>query len=165
MDELISLLSKFSVGEFLILLITIALALKGIITFFDWVRERVVAAYNKKFNKDTEKTRLEKRLQGFEDEEKEQNEKITNIVQSMEKIQESIKLLIHSDKEDIKSFITKEHHYFCYNQKWIDDYSLDCIEQRYEIYTKEHGNTFIEALMRDLRALPRVPYNVEKEGE
>lgn len=139
MDELISLLSQFSVGEFLILLITIALALKGIITFFDWVRERVVAAYNKKFNKDTEKTRLEKRLQGFEDEEKEQNEKITSIVQNVEKLQESIKLLIHSDKEDIKSFITKEHHYFCYNQKWIDDYSLDCIEQRYVIYTKEHS--------------------------
>jgi hypothetical protein len=36
-----------------------------------------------------------------------------------------------SDKDSIKAFITKEHHYFCYEKGWIDDYNLDCLEKRF----------------------------------
>ena len=45
-----------------------------------------------------------------------------------------IHLLIASDKDAIKAFITREHHYFVYQKGWIDDYSLDCVEQRYQHY-------------------------------
>ena len=46
---------------------------------------------------------------------------------------------MNSDKDAIKAFITREHHYFCYQKKWIDDYSLDCIEKRYEHYKEEEA--------------------------
>lgn len=65
-----------------------------------------------------------------------------------------IDLLIDSDKDDIKSYITREHHYFCYKLGYIDDFSLDCIEKRFKHYSDEGGNSFIENFMKDLRALP-----------
>ena len=70
---------------------------------------------------------------------------------------DKINLLIDSDKDSIKSFITDRYHHFCYDKKWIDDYSLDCIEKRYKHYTDEGGNTFINDLMKELRALPKQP--------
>jgi hypothetical protein len=66
-------------------------------------------------------------------------------------------MLIESDKDDIKSFITKEHHYYVEQKKWIDKFSLDCIEKRYKHYKDEGGNSFIEDLMGELRKLPKQP--------
>lgn len=54
-----------------------------------------------------------------------------------------IDMLIDSDKDAIKSYITREHHYFCYQIGWIDDFSLDCLERRYQHYHEEGGNSFI----------------------
>jgi hypothetical protein len=62
---------------------------------------------------------------------------------------------VDSDKDDIKAFITDKHHYFCYERKWIDDYSMDCIERRYSHYKDEGGNSFIATLMDELKALPK----------
>ena len=63
--------------------------------------------------------------------------------------------LILSDRDDIKAFITRQHHYFVYQKGWIDDYSLDCIQRRYSHYIEEGGNSFIEGLMREIRKLPK----------
>ena len=65
-------------------------------------------------------------------------------------------ILLASDKDDIKSWITEKHHYFCYEKKVIDDYSLDCIEKRYQHYVDEGGNSYVATLMREIRALPKV---------
>jgi hypothetical protein len=46
-------------------------------------------------------------------------------------ILEQIKNLTKSDRDAIKAYITKEHHHFCYEAGWIDDYNLDCIERRF----------------------------------
>ena len=66
-------------------------------------------------------------------------------------------MLIHSDKDAIKSYITRQHHYFCYDKRWIDDFSLDCIERRYQHYTEEGGNSFIAGFIEELRSLPKEP--------
>ena len=66
-------------------------------------------------------------------------------------------MLIESDKEDIKSYVTERHHHFAYEQGWIDDYSLECLERKFVIYRHEHGNSFVEGLMDEIRALPKQP--------
>ena len=68
-----------------------------------------------------------------------------------------IDMLINSDKDAIKSYITKEHHYFCYEVGWIDDFNMDCLERRYSHYADEGGNSFICGFMEQLRALPKHP--------
>ena len=75
----------------------------------------------------------------------------------MESIQSKMDLLIESDKDDIKAWITEKHHFYCYQQKYIDDYTLDCLEKRFTRYEAEGGNSFIHNLMDDLRELPRKP--------
>lgn len=74
---------------------------------------------------------------------------------TINKLNKSIELLTASDKDDIKAYITREHHYFCYKIGYIDDYNLDCIEKRYSHYKDEGGNSFISTLMEELRALPK----------
>ena len=88
------------------------------------------------------------------------NQKV--IEKTLEDLSNKINMLIESDKDDIKSFITREHHRFCYQVGWIDDFSLDCIEKRYKHYTDEGGNTFIPGLMEELRALPKSPESIQK---
>ena len=36
---------------------------------------------------------------------------------NLNKIINSIQLLINSDKDDIKAWITEKHHYYCYEKK------------------------------------------------
>ena len=90
-------------------------------------------------------------------------EKITNKQNNtdeyLQKMSQKIDLLIQSDKDAIKSYITGEHHKFCYDLKEIDDFSLDCLQKRYRHYADEGGNSFIEGFMQDLRKLPRYYHN------
>ena len=149
------LLQNYSIEDIAIFIVILALATKSIITFFDWAKERVQKVFNRQHNHLNEKEQLEKRLQrGSEVMRKlESNQKATDKI--LEDLTKKIDMLIESDKDDIKSFITREHHYFCYKIGWIDDFSLDCIEKRYKHYTDEGGNTFVSGFMDELRALPK----------
>lgn len=139
------LFTNYSISEIFIFLIIICLSIKELITFIDWLKGQS----KKIVDKNKEKERVDKI-------EKQQQENI----EQLKDIMKSIKILIDSDKDDIKSWITDKHHYFCYEQKYIDDYSLDCIEKRYAHYIDEGGNHFIHQLMDEIRALPRVS-NIE----
>lgn len=66
---------------------------------------------------------------------------------------EEISTLMESDKEAIKAYIIEQYQKY-YKLKYIDIYTMECIEKRYEKYLKENGNTFISILMKRLRALP-----------
>ena len=144
MNELIQLLKQFDITTFLTFIIVLALAAKGVIIFFDWVKERLM----KMFNKQTKKQRQIEQLQ-------QQEKSIKELKNNMESIQSKMNLLIESDKDDIKAWITEKHHFYCYQQKYIDDYTLDCLEKRFSHYEVEGGNSFVHNLMEELRALPK----------
>lgn len=154
---MLELLNNYSVSEILTFLVIFALAFKSVVSFWDWGIDRINKALNKETIKQKEKDLIQERLDkgnnNFKilfDSQNKQNEKI-------EKLMDMMNILIASDKDDIKSFITREHHYFCYQKGWIDDYSLDCIEKRYKHYLKEGGNSFIQGFMEDMRKLPKRP--------
>lgn len=144
MNELIQLLKQFDITTFLTFVIVLALAAKGIIVFFDWAKERLM----KMFNKQTKKQRQIEQL-------RQQEKSIKELKSNMESIQSKMNLLIESDKDDIKAWITEKHHFYCYQQKYIDDYTLDCLEKRFSHYEVEGGNSFVHNLMEELRALPK----------
>ena len=83
----------------------------------------------------------------------------------IDKMARAVDILIASDKDDIKAWITEKHHYFCYDLGYIDDYNLQCIEARYKHYKEEDGNTFIDGFMGDIRALPIVSVISKKENK
>lgn len=153
---MIELLEQYSLSDILIFIVIFALAIKSLITFFDWAIERFQRVFNKEYSKLNKKKQFENKLNHNKKalDELQANQKIME--QALEDLSGKIDMLIESDRDDIKSFITREHHRFCYQVGWIDDFSLDCIEKRYKHYTDEGGNTFISGFMDELRALPKL---------
>lgn len=150
-------LNNFSVEQIILFIILGATAIKGAIDFYDWAHTKL----HNKFKKEEKINNTEAQIL---DELSERDKKITEledaqvkIMASLDNVNKKVDLLIDSDKDDIKSFITREHHFFCYVQGWIDDYSLECCERRYDHYVHENGNSFIEGFMMDLRKLPKNP--------
>lgn len=145
-----TLLSSYSITQIILFIVVFSLAIKGVIDFLDWAKGKMKVAYDKKkTEEDSEKTVTE-RIDNLES-------SIKDIADSVSKVTDKVDLLLESDKDAIKAYITREHHYFCYQKEWIDDYSLDCLERRYDHYIEEHGNSFIEQLMSEVRALPKKP--------
>ena len=138
------LFSHYTVAQVIVMIVIIGVAVKGFIDFMDWAKKRTKQAVQEA-NKPNQ---LEQITEKHERE-------LNDIRTELNDLKLSINLLIESDKDNIKHSITKDHHYFCYKLRSIDDYSLDCIERRYSHYQDQGGNSFIQNLMEDLRALPR----------
>lgn len=79
------------------------------------------------------------------------------VTQKLERQDEILLLLTDADREDTRSWIVQQYHYFCEQKKWIDDFSMDALEKRYIYYQQEGGNSYITGLMEQLRSLPRTP--------
>lgn len=131
------LIRNYSLSEIAFFCIVLAAAVKGAITFFDWARERANKVYRKNYEKE------EKVLQQEE------------LIKEIQSLNTKVDMLIASDRDDIKAYLTEKHHFFCFEQGWIDDYSLEICERRYSHYVKEGGNSFIANFMKDLRELPK----------
>lgn len=158
MKDLIELLSTYSIGEILIFIVLLALAFKGVIDFYDWAKKKIQGVIDTHTGEEIEQTTIKDNIDELFKMQKAQKE-------SIDKLTESVNLLIQSDKDDIKAWITEKHHYYCYQLKYIDDFSLDCIEKRYAHYKKEGGNSFVEDLMRDLRSLRKVSSTLVRQEQ
>lgn len=73
----------------------------------------------------------------------------------LRELRSDIMLLMESDKESIKAFITSEYHYWM-DRGEIDIYSLASIKERFDKYQKERGNTFVAGMVRELELLPKI---------
>lgn len=160
MKDIVSIgefLSEYSFAEFLVFALIFILAIKEGINFIDWVKTKFSKATNKAIQAKKEHDKIEEEIEDLNSEKEVFYQEFKEADDRFKKIEESIEMLIESDKEDIKSFITLQHHKFVYEQEWIDDYSMECLEKRFAIYEREHGNSFVLGLMNELRALPKRP--------
>lgn len=147
---MIDLLNSYQPKDILIFIVVLALAVKGVITFYEWAHTKLKAAFGKEISDETSKKDMEEKISNTD-------KTIGELKESIETLTKQIDTLVQSDREDIKSFLTRQHHHYCYKQGWIDDYSLECCEKRYKYYTEEGGNSFIAGFMDELRALPKLP--------
>lgn len=156
---MIELAKHFTPYQIIVFIVLLAAAIKGTADFYDWAKSRLKEYFDKDYKSQQEKMTEEERFEETENriESLEQDQEV--IIGTLDKLNDKMDMLIDSDKDDIKSFLTREHHYFCYTQGWIDDYSLECCERRYAHYRDEGGNSFIEGFMKELRALPKHPPN------
>ncbi len=138
------LFTHYSLSEIILFILALSVAAKKFVEFIDWIRSRTRQAI-KQADKPDEVQRVAKKNQS----------ELQEIKKEINELKESINLLIASDRDDIKASITKDHHYFCYQLGYIDDYSLDCMEKRYSHYKEQGGNSFIHLLMEQVRALPK----------
>lgn len=141
---MIDLLNQFSPLQIILFIILLAIAFKKVSDFLDWFQAKV-SKRDKIKEEESEKNKEYIQLK----------DSINEIMVFIKTLSNKVDLLTASDKDAIKAFITREHHYFCYQKGWIDDYSLDCLERRYQHYVEEEGNSFVGQLMEEIRALPR----------
>ena len=158
---MLDLITRFSMTEIFIFIILLAAGIRGCVSFYDWIVDRIRKEHNVRtlpetlhsetlllFKKHDEKfdtlKRSQENLQGKQDE----------IEGVLEILGDKLDLLIESDKDDIKSYITEKYDLFVKEKKKIDKYNLDCIERRYQHYLEEDGNSFVADLMSEIRKLP-----------
>lgn len=153
MDLLILLIKEYTFPTLVIGIVFGILVFKEIIKFVKWFKETIIVPRQEQA---LERQKYEDRLKKDEaliatliEKNDDQDTKIKNLI-------DSVQLLIDSDKDAIKAWITKTHHELM-RQGWVDDYTLQCIEARYTHYRKEKGNSFVEDLMTEIRALPHLP--------
>lgn len=143
---MIEILKQYALQDIVIFVVLLALAIKGCVSFIDWMKQRI--------NKAVIHSDMPNQLKNNIDD---HSKEIEGLKEGLNEIKNLVNLLIESDKDAIKAFITREHHYFVYQKGWVDDYSLNCIEQRYSHYKDQGGNSFIGNLMTELRQLPKQP--------
>lgn len=148
------LLQSYSLSDILIFTVLLALAIKSLISFFDWGYDYIKKIFNINYYKINEKEELKRRLQKGSQTMSTLEKNQQNTDKILQNLATKIDMLIDSDKDAIKSFITEKHHYYCYKIGYIDDFSLDCIEKRFKHYSDQGGNSFIENFMKELRELP-----------
>lgn len=143
------LLTHYSVSEILIFIVMLAVAFKAVVSFWDWAQDWLGKKFNIKFKKERDQKNLESKMTELQKITMDQETRIN-------KIGDALKLLIESDKDNIKSWIVEKHHHFCYEIKAIDYFSLESIERRYDHYCAESGNSYIATLMEEIKALPKI---------
>lgn len=83
-------------------------------------------------------------------------EKQEQINTKIDVVHSNMNLLIESDKESIRSFITLQY-YDSQAKGYIEVYVLQALEDRYQKYLQENGDSFIANLMVEMRAMPHNP--------
>ena len=150
---MLELLQHYSISEIFLFIVFLALAFKSVVSFFEWLEERI----KKTFGKISEKEKINKRIENGENFMAQLREHQKHNDEALQCLSKKIDMLVESDRDDIKAYITKEHHKFCYDKGWIDDFSLDCLEKRFKHYADEGGNSFICGFMQELKSLPKRP--------
>ena len=163
------LLTKYSLTEIILFVFVFATSLKGFFTLWDYFYDKIKRHFKEETEEEQGKIDITKQLADISAQIENINDQhILDRQELIKKIDETnatISVLLASDKDDIKSWITEKHHYFCYECKCIDYQSLDCIEKRYRHYVDEGGNSFVADLMNEIRALPKVSMLKEIEME
>lgn len=90
-------------------------------------------------------------------------QKLSNYEESHQRINKKIDvlhdnmdLILESDREDIRSFITIQY-YNAVEKGYIEMYVMEALEHRYEKYLKENGDSFIANLMNEMRKMKHQP--------
>lgn len=147
------LLARFELTDIIIMLTLLIVGAEKLIKAIDWLRARFRKSYDEENSLKEEVEDLNK----FYEEKKVVDEGFAKVNERIDKVCDLVDMLVESDKESIKAYITERHHFFVQERKWIDYHSMDCLERRFSIYEREHGNSFVEDLMNDLRQLPKMP--------
>lgn len=166
MGEVNFLFSHLSTEELIVLIIIMILAVKTVWSAAEWIWKKIKEQFDitndkEKWEKDVAKSleSLDKKIDNLEL----QNQKTH---EEQEKINNSLTLVQERLQENTRSFLIDAHHKFCYQVKSIDDMNLQSIERRYLYYKTAGGNSFIDGLMEEIRALPRINiYTLDQEEE
>ena len=156
MDALSQLVSQYSFGAIVMLVVTLAVAFKFLSELLEYFYNKLKKFFNYQTLKDTQHSEIIESIASLQADIKRLSQEISNQSNDIKALQEHEKLTLERLQENSRSYIIDKHHYFCYEIKAIDDLNLESLERRYLYYKAAGGNSFIDGLMEEIRELPRI---------
>lgn len=156
MDALSQLMSQYSFGAIVMLIVTLAVAFKFLSELLEYCYDKLKGFFNHQTLKDKKHSEIIESIALLQADIKNLSQEISNQSNDIKALQEHEKLTLERLQENSRSYIIDKHHYFCYEIKAIDDLNLESLERRYLYYKAAGGNSFIDGLMEEIRDLPRI---------
>ena len=158
MGDITAIFTQYSVGELILFFFLILFAFKAISEILSYFYGKLKTYFGVKNKKEEWENDLVSKIDNIKKElqfVKEQNNKTH---EEQKKTDASVALVQERLQENSRSYLIDAHHRFCYEVKAIDDLNLQAMERRYLYYKTAGGNSFIDGLMDEVRALPRINF-------
>lgn len=157
---MLDLFKQFSVEQIVIFIICLALAVKGVIDFYDWIVSKNKAKFNADYQTLKHNDAIVEEQKELEEHYKDISEKYNILDDKLNtlttEIMENLKIINTSMMHDIKQWIIEQHKFYM-KQGWIEIVDLNMLEYRFADYESLGGNSTIPTLMDELRSLPKFP--------
>ncbi len=165
---MIELINTYGVDQIIVIIVMLSLATKGTLDFIEWVLNKCRNKFNIEYNKKKREEKIDNQYEIYE----KQYQALIDRYESLDKkldsaydvfkdrldgIEGKVNQLTRSDMHDIKGWIVEKHHKLI-TQGWVDDFTMDTLEKRYSDYIAEKGNSYVEGLMNEIRALQHVSH-------
>ena len=151
------LITTFGIGNIIIILL---IAIPSLVGFITWCK--TIWAKREQFKQDNinKGRQIEQRAEAEEHRLESGESRIAKLellcgqmAETIEELRKSNDRLMRSDLLTIKTWIKQQHDIWM-RKGCIDSQTLELLEQRFEIYQEEGGNSWAEKLMNELRSLP-----------
>lgn len=184
LDAVTTLLSSLSVEGIIFVIILFAVSVKFLGELFEYIYTKIKNYFNikdakeerheevmrcldelKRDNNESREhdrlrdERVEKISQQLDAQDKESGEVkqiVENLAAEVTDLKNKVSILTERTQDSTRAYIIDRHHHFCYKVRAIDDMSLQDLERRFMFYKAAGGDTFIDALMEEIRALPKL---------
>lgn len=134
-----NLLNTFDIGTIILVLFMAAVAIKQGLELYHYFHNKIYGIYSEE---DRKKDTIEKIQLSME-----------KMNQQVEKIDKKTTMLQQSDMDAIKSWIVMLYRKYKKAPSELDHMEMDLLERRYEHYKQQGGNSYIDEIMEDLRAI------------
>ncbi len=148
---MLELLNTQGIESIISVLVISGLGLKAMATFFEWGWDKFKTIVLKRDSEARKIDLLDKKIEKcFEKlaEMKELNEK------SSAEMGAKVTNLLDSDQIDIRAKIVAAYNTYYEEKGFIYSYTLQSLENQYEIYKSRGGNSYVSNLMDRIRTLP-----------
>ena len=149
-------LLQYPLQELIIIIFIIVSVIVSVWKIYDFLHGKYEDDIEKKKKELEWKENLSRSLSDLDSKIDNLNKQNQKIYKKQEEVDATLVLVQERMQENSRSFLIDAHHKFCYKYKKIDDLNLQSIERRYLYYKTAGGDTFIDHLMEEIRALPRV---------
>lgn len=149
-------LLQYPLQELIIIIFLIVSVIVSVWKIYDFLHGKYEDNIEKKKKELEWKENLSRSLSDLDSKIDNLNKQNQKIYKKQEEVDATLVLVQERMQENSRSFLIDAHHKFCYKYKKIDDLNLQSIERRYLYYKTAGGDTFIDHLMEEIRALPRV---------
>ena len=184
MDAVTTLLSNLSVEGIIFVIILFAVSVKFLGELFEYLytklkkyfdikdakeqrHEEVMQSLNelKRDNiegrerdkyRDERVEKISQQLDAQDKDSAELKQVVQNLTAELVELKGKVLILTERTQDSARAYIIDKHHHFCYQIKAIDDMSLQDLERRFMFYKAAGGDTFIDALMEEVRSLPKL---------